>query len=211
MGIRQAYDRWATTYDTDLNLTRDLDGLVMRQVLKDLDCDRALEIGCGTGKNTPFLAQISRHVLALDFSPGMLRRAREGVRLDSVTLARADLTRPWPCRDRSVDLVACDLVLEHIEDLTFVFSEAARSLVEGGRFFVCELHPYWQYQGAQATFRRGEEKIEIPAFVHHISSYLDAAHLAGLALKRLQEWWHPEDRNRQPRLVSLVFEKRGRG
>jgi malonyl-CoA O-methyltransferase len=211
MSIRKAYDRWATTYDTDLNLTRDLDGLVARQVLKDFDCDRVLEVGCGTGKNTPFLAQISRHVLALDFSPGMLRKAREGVRLDSVSLVMADLTRPWPCRERSVELVACDLVLEHIEDLAFVFSEAAHSLVEGGRFFVCELHPYWQYQGAQAAFRRGEEKIEIPAFVHHISSYLDAAHLAGLALKRLQEWWHPEDQNRHPRLVSFIFEKRRGG
>jgi ubiquinone/menaquinone biosynthesis C-methylase UbiE len=40
----------------------------------------ALEIGCGTGDFTRLLAQRFRRVLALDLSPGMIEKAREGSR-----------------------------------------------------------------------------------------------------------------------------------
>ena len=40
-------------------------------------CDRALEIGCGTGGFSRLLVQRSQHVLALDLSPQMIRIARE--------------------------------------------------------------------------------------------------------------------------------------
>jgi malonyl-CoA O-methyltransferase len=35
-----------------------------------------IELGCGTGKNTAFYAQIAARVIALDFSIGMLANAR---------------------------------------------------------------------------------------------------------------------------------------
>jgi len=68
-----------------------------------------------------------------------------------VTFAVADLTQPWPCEDQSIDLISCNLVLEHISDLSFIFAEGLRVLRDGGRFFVSELHPFRQYQGTQAT------------------------------------------------------------
>ena len=123
----------------------------------------------------------------------------------------ADITRQWPCAEESADLVVCNLVLEHIEDLSFVFSEAHRSLVEGGRFFICELHPFLQYQGKKARFQRDQGTIEIQAFVHHLSDFLGAAGDAGLALDGCREWWHEEDQGQPPRLVSFVFGKRDAG
>ncbi|NDJ79044.1 MAG: class I SAM-dependent methyltransferase [Chloroflexi bacterium] len=205
--VREAYASWAATYDTDRNLTRDLDGTVTRQVLSQLRPATILETGCGTGKNTPFLAEIGAQVVALDFSPEMLARARSKVQADNVFFAQADLTRPWPCANACMELVVCNLVLEHIEDLGLVFSEAARVLVDGGRFFVCELHAFWQYEGKQAVFQRDGEQVAVPAFVHHISSFLAAAEAAGLALVTLGEWWHAEDEGRPPRLVSFLFEE----
>ena len=146
-----AYTDWSATYDLDRNLTRDLDQLVTRDTLSGLRCKSILEIGCGTGKNTPLLAQIGEHVSALDFSAGMIEKSQsEKLSLDNVTFEVADITQPWPCEDRSMDLVVCNLVLEHIPDLSFIFSEASRVLVKTGRFFVSELHPFRQYQGTQA-------------------------------------------------------------
>jgi malonyl-CoA O-methyltransferase len=208
MNIQQAYSDWSATYDQDRNRTRDLDEIATRETLADLRCDSILEIGCGTGKNTTFLAQIGTHVSAIDFSAGMIEKAREKVSADHVTFAVADITRPWPEKDQSFDLVVCNLVLEHISELTHIFAQAFRVLGDEGCFFVSELHPFRQYQGTQANFQRKQETIQIPAFVHHISDFIDAGAANGLSLLRIKEWWHTEDQNKPPRLVSFVFQKR---
>ena len=207
MDVQQAYTDWSDTYDEDRNLTRDLDESVTREMLANLRSNSTLEIGCGTGKNTAFLAQISKHVSAVDFSLSMIEKARRKFLSDNVEFILADISQPWRFTDCSFELIVCNLVLEHIADLSFVFAEAARVLGQNGRFFVSELHPFRQYQGTQANFQRNQEKTEIPAFVHHISEFIDAAEANKLGLAGMKEWWHPEDQNKPPRLVSFMFSK----
>lgn len=207
MKIEEAYTDWSTTYDFDRNLTRDLDEIVARQELANLRCKSILEIGCGTGKNTALLADIGDQVLALDFSAGMIEKAKTKVARANVTFRIADITQRWPSDDESSDLISCNLVLEHIEDLSHIFSEAARVLINGGRFFVCELHPFRQYRGTQARFQRAQDTTHIAAFVHHISDFTNAATVNGLSLEVFREWWHSEDEAKPPRLVSFMFEK----
>ena len=207
MSIQSAYNDWSSSFDTDENLTRDLVQQVTRETLANLQFSSILEIGCGTGKNTSFLAQIGRRVHAIDFSEGMIEKAKEKVKAENVRFSVADLTQKWPCEDRNYDLIVCNLLLEHIEDLSFIFSEAFRVLQEKGRFFLNELHPFRQYEGKKARFSRGNEVMEIPAFVHHISDFTNAAANQGLRLVKLQEWWHKEDQNKLPRLISFIFEK----
>ncbi|RMD93203.1 MAG: class I SAM-dependent methyltransferase [Calditrichaeota bacterium] len=207
MSIQEAYNNWSKTYDSDENLTRDLDKVVTENTLANLQFKSILEIGCGTGKNTPFLCQIGKKVHAIDFSEGMIKIAKEKLKFSNVTFSVADITEQWPCYDRSTDLIVCNLVLEHIEGLSFIFSEAFRALVEGGWFFLCELHPYRQYQGTQANFQRNQGTTQIHTFVHHISEFLDAAENNGLILKELKEWWHEGDHDKPPKLVSFIFEK----
>jgi ubiquinone/menaquinone biosynthesis C-methylase UbiE len=83
MSIRQAYSDWATTYDLDRNLTRDLDQAVTRNILANLHCKSVLELGCGTGKNTALLAEIGERICAIDFSPSMIERAKDKLRFHS--------------------------------------------------------------------------------------------------------------------------------
>jgi ubiquinone/menaquinone biosynthesis C-methylase UbiE len=49
MSVQVACDNWADTYDTDENLTRDLDRRVMREPLMNLRGHSVVEIGYGTG------------------------------------------------------------------------------------------------------------------------------------------------------------------
>lgn len=205
--VQTAYTEWAATYDSDRNLTRDLDQQVARTMLGGRNYRSILEIGCGTGKNTPLLARIGDHVYAIDFSEGMLAQASAKGFGPNVTFSRADLTRPWPCADQSVDLIACNLVLEHIADLSIVFAEAARTLAPAGHLFICELHPFKQYQGSRARFERDQARIEPTAFVHHLSDFFDAATRAGFTLTAFKEWWHTDDQHAPPRLVSFMFAK----
>src|SRR4051812_35500236 len=104
-GVASAYDRWSANYDDDVNATRDLDAVALRQSGLDVDGRRVLELGAGTGKNTAWLAQHGKHVTALDFSEGMLARARENVRSSNVEFVRCDLRDRWPLVDASMDVV----------------------------------------------------------------------------------------------------------
>jgi ubiquinone/menaquinone biosynthesis C-methylase UbiE len=207
--IDVTYTRWADRYDTDRNLTRDLDKSVTADVLGGRHFAMSIEAGCGTGKNTSLLASISGSVLAMDFSAGMLARARERVRESNVTFQQADLLHTWPCPAGVADLVSCNLVLEHVENIEVVFREAARALRPAGLFFVSELHPYRQYRGGQARFVDCEgAAVTIQAYAHDVSDFVRAASDAGFMLERLDEWRHAEDAEQPPRLLSLLLKKR---
>ena len=166
-----------------------------------------LDIGCGTGKNTSFLAQIGVSIHALDFSQGMIEIAKEKVLAKNVSFSIADLTKRWPCENETYDLITCNLVLEHIQTLDHIFSEVARTLQPAGKFLANELHPFKQYQGTKARFERTGKTIEVEAFTHHVSDFINAATTNRLKLDMLNEYWHEADQNKPPRLISFVFEK----
>lgn len=207
MNIQESYNLWAASYDSDLNFTRDLDEQILQGTLANRPGRITLEIGCGTGKNTRFLSQASDEVLAIDFSEAMLHQAKEKLDTSNVRFCLANLTHRWPIQPASVDRIVCDLVLEHIEDLSHIFLEARRCLRKGGYFYISELHPFRQYQGTKARFQQGSDQIEVDAFVHHTSDYFNAAKASGLVLEDLHEWWHTQDQNKLPRLVTFVFAK----
>jgi malonyl-CoA O-methyltransferase len=208
MGIQNAYDEWSETYDTDENLTRDLDQRVTLELFSNLQFDSILEIGCGTGKNTVFLAKIGSVVHAVDFSRSMIEKAQEKVQAENVHFSILDITQRWDFEDQFFDLIVCNLVLEHIEDLSLVFSEATRMLQTKGYFFINELHPFRQYKGKKARFSMNEKEIEVEAFVHHVSDFFYAATENGLTLTKLNEYWHEADQDKPPRILSLLFERR---
>ena len=207
MSIQDAYNEWSHIYDSNQNRTRDLDEQVLRFALNGQRFPSILEIGCGTGKNTAFLAEIGAQVLALDFSEGMIARAREKVTGPHVRFQFADLTWPWPCAEADFDLIVCCLVLEHIQDLGHIFAQAARTLRLGGRFFINELHPFKQYGGTKARYERGTDVVEVDVFIHHISEFIHAAEGSGLRLLKFEEVWHEDDADKPPRLASFLFEK----
>lgn len=207
MNVLEAYAEWSHTYDDDRNLTRDLDEEVMRRTFAGAQYRTVLEIGCGTGKNTALLAEIAGRVHALDFSEAMIERARRRVPAEKVKFSVADLTNPWPVDNSSINLISCNLVLEHIESFQFVFAEAARVLAASGQFFISELHPFRQYRGTKASFQRHDEIRIIDAFVHDVTDFTEAALNNNLRLETIKEWRHEEDSDKPPRLISFMFQK----
>jgi ubiquinone/menaquinone biosynthesis C-methylase UbiE len=208
--VAQAYDRWAASYDADKNVTRDLDAVVVRRVSLPLENRDVLELGCGTGKNTTFLAEHARRVVAMDFSEGMIARAHERIATNNVEFVRHDVREVWPVPSASVDLVIGNLILEHVHDLAVVFFETARVLRPAGQVFYCELHPYRQMLGSQAQFtdQTTGERVCVSAHAHTVSEYVNGAIEAGLQLRALGEW--TEDgaaASTPPRLISLLFER----
>lgn len=209
-GIASAYDRWAALYDHDDNATRDLDAEVVRREAPASARGDVVEAGCGTGKNTAWLAGRARTVTALDFSAGMLATARRRVPDANVRWVHHDIRLAWPVEPESADLVLVNLVLEHVRDVTPVFREAARALRPGGDVFLCELHPDRQRRGGQAHFADPGtgDTVYVEAYRHSISELVNAALDAGLTLARMGEWL--EDGalpDAPPRLISLHLKR----
>ena len=206
--IAAAYNDWAETYDIVQNHTRDLAAKVLRQVKLDLDGRKVVEVGCGTGRNTTWLAERAAEMVGLDFSEEMLARARSLVNDPRVSFIQHDARKTWPLADYSADVVIAMLILEHVEKLEPVFVEAARVLNTGGQFFLCELHPMKQLMGGQAQFsntRTGERQL-ISAFLHDVSDYVNAGLSSGLQLEHMGEWRDSDAQAiSQPRLLSLTF------
>lgn len=205
--IASAYDGWSQTYESVENATRDLAATFLRHQLLDLTGRDALEIGCGTGLNTKYLAEHCRSVTAVDFSAGMLDEARRNVSASNVRFRQNDIRLQWDVEDSSIDLIVCTLVLEHVEDLRHIFAEASRVLRSGGKFLVCELHPFRQMQGGQAQFKdaASDEVILIPAYLHSVSEFVNTALKCGFELIDLGEWRDRSDetKNASPRLLSI--------
>ena len=210
--IAAAYNEWAETYDTNQNRTRDLAGEVLRQVDLDLAGRNVIEVGCGTGRNTEWLARSEAgcsNIVALDFSEAMLARARARVDDPRVRFIQHDVRARWPLADASADVVIAMLILEHIEHLGPFFAEATRTLSRDGKLFICELHPMRQLAGGQAQFtsaKTGQHNL-VTAFLHQTDAYLSAATKVELIR---QGDSHDEDAlpNDLPRLLSLLFRRR---
>jgi ubiquinone/menaquinone biosynthesis C-methylase UbiE len=207
--IASAYDRWAPQYDRDSNATRDLDGVALRQAALRLRRRDVLEIGCGTGKNTEWLAQEASSVTAMDFSEGMLARARARVRAPGLHFVVHDIRDAWPIAASSVDVVTCNLVLEHVRTLPPIFREAVRVLRAGGQLYISELHPFRQLLGGQARFTHessGDVTL-VPAFKHSVGEFVNAGLAAGLQLRALGEIAEGgASIDAPPRLLTLLFE-----
>lgn len=206
MSIEKAYDSWSSQYDTNQNKTRDLDKKVTIEVLDKVNFKTVLELGCGTGKNTIWLQTKAEHILGVDFSEEMLNIAREKIKTDKTVFLKADITKDWDWTTDNFDLVTCNLILEHIENLSFIFAQAFSKLKPGGYFFISELHPFKQYTGSKARFDAREGILELETHTHHISEFLETARTAGFQLEKLNECFD-EDGNQTPRILSLLFKK----
>lgn len=208
--IARAYDRWSNTYDSDQNKTREMAAAALRQAGLELAGRRVIEIGCGTGHNTEWIAAQAASVDALDFSAGMLRQAQARVRASHVRFVAQDIRSGWPITDASADFVIAMLVLEHIEHVDPIFNEAARTLRQGGEFFLCELHPVRQLGGGQAQFTDTDTgvRVRVPACLHDVSEFVNAGLAAGFGLVHLGE--SRDQRAAQsdpPRLLTVRLRK----
>ncbi|MEQ1826129.1 MAG: class I SAM-dependent methyltransferase [Pirellula sp.] len=207
MNVEQAYDRWAETYDSMKNKTRDQDTIATQKNLESRPYATILEIGCGTGKNTLWLSKNCQKLVAVDFSEQMMSIAKQKVTAKNVCWQRLDITMPWTMRESHFDLITFNLVLEHVEDLPHVFAQAAARLAPGGHIHVSELHPFKQYLGSKARFETSAGTEELKVYMHHISDFTSAANDAGLEILALNEWFDGP-REGVPRLLTLLAASR---
>jgi ubiquinone/menaquinone biosynthesis C-methylase UbiE len=210
MNNQQAYNTWAENYDSVINKTRDIEAVALRETLSQIELvhPEVLEIGCGTGKNTSWLLTKARHVTGVDFSEEMLNRAKKKIETGNITFRQFDIRERWIFSEKEFDLVTCSLILEHVEDVNFVFGQANSVLKDDGFFYIGELHPFKQYQGSKARFETDKGVFELGCFIHNISDFFEAGRNNNFECMDIKEWFDDNDKTVVPRLLTILFKKK---
>jgi ubiquinone/menaquinone biosynthesis C-methylase UbiE len=207
MNPQQAYNSWASQYDTNENKTRDLEAKALRDILSTVSFNTVLEIGCGTGKNTEWLLQKSVHITAVDLSEEMLSKAKAKILSEKVEFIQVDINGEWDFTGKTFDLISFSLVLEHIENLDHIFKEVYKKLNDEGFVYIGELHPFKQYTGSKARFETEEGLQIVQCYSHNISDFIQSAKKYGLKLVALDEYFDKDDKTSIPRVLNLLFQK----
>jgi malonyl-CoA O-methyltransferase len=183
------YNRWAEVYDDEDNPLVLLEEIRVCPLIGDATGLAVADIGCGTGRHAVRLAAAGAKVTALDFSQGMLERARAKPGADAVKFVSHDLAQRFPLESGSFDRVLCCLVLDHIADLEGFFVELRRICKPSGFIVASVMHPAMMLRGVQARFIEpaSGRRIYPQSQPNQISGYMMAAVHAGLQLDHLSE------------------------
>jgi ubiquinone/menaquinone biosynthesis C-methylase UbiE len=187
--VQSGYDRWARVYDHDANPLQALEEPVVWRAVGDPSGLNTLDLGCGTGRHSLWLANSGALVTALDFSAGMLEEARRKPGGEQIRFVQHDLHAPLPFADGEFDLVVSGLVLEHLRELDGFFTEARRVLRSGGRAVISAMHPAMFLRGSQARFTDPStgELVQPGSIEHSVGEFAIAAVRAGFALSAIDE------------------------
>lgn len=205
MSIKEAYDSWSAQYDSNVNLTRDLEASALQKTVSPISFNTCLEIGCGTGKNTQWLMTKAKEIVAVDLSDAMLAKAKEKINDDKVNFIQADILQDWAFATKKYELVSFSLVLEHIQNLEDIFKKVSAIIAPGGYVYIGELHPFKQYTGSKARFTTGDTEQVVTCFNHNITDFTDAAKMHGFKFIDMQEFFDDDDRSAVPRILTLLF------
>ena len=137
--VRGMFDRIAPVYDAmNRVMTAGLDRSWRRLAVEAVvqPGDRVLDACCGTGDLAVAAEREGGVVTGLDFSPGMLERARR--KSDTVTWVEGDLLA-LPFDDDAFDAATVGFGVRNVADLEAALGELRRVLRPGGRLAILEI------------------------------------------------------------------------
>jgi len=188
VSTREGYDRWAEVYDTDGNPLVALEEPEASRMIGDVRGLAVADVGTGTGRHALRMSREGARVVAIDFSLGMMARARSKPGAERIAFVCADCSA-LPLPDSAFDRVISGLVVEHIATLDPYFRELARICRPDGFIVVTNLHPAMNLQGTRARFTDPATGAKVyPAGHDHLfSDFVMAARRTGLVIDEMVE------------------------
>ena len=148
--VVEGYDEWAPLYDAGPNAATELDSEIVRALVEGLPAGRAVDVACGTGRQSLLLTELGHQVEGVDLNETMLAVARDRVPDAHFQQGTFDAL---PFDDASFDLAVSSLALTHIADLRPALEEMARVVKPGGCAVLSDMHPEMVRLGITAGFR----------------------------------------------------------
>jgi len=133
--VAKSFDRAASTYD---DFSQFQANVLMRlvSICPLIKSDFSLDLGCGTGNAAAFLGPISQHLIHLDLSEKMLKKAETKSQISDSVCGDAEML---PFQRSVFDLIFSSLSIQWCENLDSIGSEVERVLKPGGHFVVSTL------------------------------------------------------------------------
>jgi len=189
ISVHGAYKEWASFYEKMFNPLMLTEEKNIRLMLKDVKNKKILDLGCGTGRHSIFMAKKGASVVGVDFSEAMLKIAKSRARTpkSKIEFKKADITRKLPFESGTFDIVICSLVLNHIKNLLPIFKEASRILKPDGIFIFSNTHPESVPKKTYPLFRKKGAEIYTNIFGHYFSEYVSLAEKTGFRIEKILE------------------------
>ena len=170
---------------------------------------RCLEIGCGAGQNSIFLAKQGAQCIATDISEEQLAHGRKLAAAEKVTVdfrrVSMDSLREGLRNEQAFDLIHSSYALPFSANPRKVIADAAGMVKSGGTFLLTTGHPL--YAGEWLDIGDGEDGVFLPDYfkpapdvrmslddktmsaAHYwpVSTLAEWIHTAGLVIERLLE------------------------
>ncbi len=146
----EKYDQWFTTPIG--TLVKKYEGELILDLLRPRQGEIILDAGCGTGVFTLDILSSGAHVIGLDISLPMLKRAAGKVKRQPLQIVLADMLS-LPFQKNSFDKVVSVTALEFIKDAKDAVRELFRVTKRGGIIVVATLNslsPWASLRKAQA-------------------------------------------------------------
>jgi len=176
------------------------------ELLGPVQGQRVLDLACGHGPITRYLARHGADVVGVDLSGRLVAAARDREAAEplGITYLRGDVSTPGLLAGERFDALTCNFGLSDIDDPAGTLANVTRLLRPGGRFVFSILHPCFPGGGevsgswpADATYHdegfwradRAQSTIRNQVGAHHrtIATYLNGLLDAGLSLDRMAE------------------------
>jgi SAM-dependent methyltransferase len=187
VSVTDGYGDWSGHYEQTVHDEMDIALLDRLQTVRWTQVRDAVDLACGTGRIGTWLrAHGVQHIDGIDLTPEMLDRARE--RNVYRSLHVADVAKTG-LEAQSYDLVTQSLADEHLADLSPLYNETARLLLDDGHFVIVGYHPFFLLNGVPTHFHRttDDEPVTIRSYVHFTSDHISAGLAAGFSLIEMHE------------------------
>lgn len=136
----EAFDRYTSAADS---FSANVERPAIETLIGDVSGKRVLDLGCGSGTHSLWLAQRGAHVVGLDLSQTMVSLAQERAsELDVHADFRvADIREPLAFSEATFDVVLSSTALHYVEDIDSTMKDVARVMKPAARLVASVLHP----------------------------------------------------------------------
>lgn len=134
---KEGYNLYASEYDKTLGHLGSFEKDFLLRILGKIKVERALDLGCGTGRLVPILKKSADMIVAADVSEEMLKIVKE--KFPKVETALTDINDLSFNADY-FDLVIAGFLIVHVRDLEVAFDEVYRVLKDGGYFILTNVN-----------------------------------------------------------------------
>lgn len=140
--VSAMFDDVAAGYDVTNNVLSAGNALLWRvattRAVNPQPDERVLDLAAGTGTSSVALSKTGAHVVAADFSPGMIEVGRQKHGTNPlIEFVQADATQ-LPFEDNSFDAVTMSFGLRNVVEPKKALTELYRVTKPGGRIVICE-------------------------------------------------------------------------